>query len=481
MTAARHLGPALALSLSSACLPDNPQVETESDTATTAGDTTDTGAAVDGLFACDQPECTFLVVSQTLDDRIDVFEVAGAPALRGRVDLDLKPDPSGLQIDGELLDEPFGLALVDDALHVLVGHYPTRAAGSLLTFPLAAFSGLAPGAVFPTSDYFDGVGGFKAGVRQLPLGRQEAIFALAHPSGRLLVGAFANDLRALDWPTPGQLLVIDPADPDPVAIGAFDLGGLDEPCRGAWGLVALDDAVSRVALACDGSDSVAVLSLPATLGAADPAVEAAQITGCGVKLAAGTGWTTRSIAPDGAGKVLVIQSQLLSAPRLWTVDGDCAAIPSTQGLSPGFEALRLFGEVHLLRAPGGGDPALWLAATGAPAAGVHVIRGGATPTVCGRVGGLDGAFTAPNVPYALALDLASARVAIAAGPPSNPELDPGRGQVLWATLEPDADACSFTAVDLVDLSAGRFVPGDPRTWMRAPNVMVIHSRAGGGA
>lgn len=477
-----RLGLLLAAAVPIACLPDNPIDDTG--TATGASGSTSGGTAGDvaGIFSCDQPACTFLVASQTLDDRVDVYEVAGAPVLRGRIDVDLKPDPSGYQTDGDLLDEPYGLVLGTTDLHVLVGHYPAREKGSLLTFPLDTFADVAPGGLFGVGDYFDGKGTFSAGARGLALDRQEAIFALPHPSGRLLVGVFNNDIRAIDWPSAGQLLIVDPLDPDSASIGAFDLAGLDEPCLGAWGLVALDDAVTSVALACDGSDSIAVLDLPGDLGAGDPAVEAGKISGCGVALAAGASWTTRFLARDGAGKVLAVQSQLLAAPRLWTIDGSCKAVPSTASLGAGYEDLRLFNEVALVAPASGGDPATWLIAATSPDPGVYVIRGGGAPGVCGRVDGLDSALTAGNAPYALALAAGGSRLAIGAGPISNPELAEGRGQILWADLDLAAlGECAIAASAVTDLNEGRYVASDPKTWVRAPNVLLLHEVAGGGA
>ncbi|MBK8261424.1 MAG: hypothetical protein IPK80_08795 [Nannocystis sp.] len=473
----------LALSLSCGCLPTNPIDDTGATSSPSSTSTSDesSGEPEGGLFACEGASaCTFLIAAQTLDDRLDVYELSDTPTLRGRIGVDLKPDPTGLQIDGNLLDEPYGVVLADQALHVLVGHYPATESGSLLTFPLASLVADAIGGVIPASAYFDGAGGFTGGVGALPLAQQEAIFAVLHPSGRLLVGVFGNDLRALDWSKPGKLLIVEPAGGALEGrIGAFDLGGLDVPCLGAWGLSAV--AGNRVALACDGSESVALLNLPSGLGASDPASEAAAITGCGAKLASGSAWTTRFIAPDGSGaKFLAVQSQILNPPRLWTIDSACAAVPSAAGVAPGFEELRVFNEVRLLRAASGGEPASWLLAASDPMAGVYVIRGGASPSVCGRVDGLDSILSAGNAPYSLAIDEEGAHVAIGAGPPNNPELAEGRGQILWATLDTTKlSECAVSVSSVIDLNAGRFAAGAPETWVRAPNVLTLGRRGGG--
>src|SRR5574338_380515 len=134
----RILGSAGLFALLSGCFPDPLPVDTDSDTgasSTTANTTEPTGGAEDGLFACASPPCTVLLVSQTLDDRIDVFDVGDAPYLRGRIGTDLKPDPTGAQTMGNLLDEPYGLVLDDTHLWAAIGHYPDTASGSLVGYP----------------------------------------------------------------------------------------------------------------------------------------------------------------------------------------------------------------------------------------------------------------------------------------------------------------------------------------------------------
>ncbi|MBL8969999.1 MAG: hypothetical protein JNK56_05430, partial [Myxococcales bacterium] len=191
----------LALVLLSACLPENPSQFTTSgatDTAGSSGESPTTGDPVSGLFACANPPCKLVLVSQSLDDRIDIYDVTGAPSLRGRISLDLKPDPSGQQISGNLLDEPYELALTATDLIVTVGHYPDTDQGSLLRFPLADFTDVPAGGSFTVDRYFK-AGSFSAGVVDFAHGRREGIFLLPHPSGRLLVGVFANDLKTTQW------------------------------------------------------------------------------------------------------------------------------------------------------------------------------------------------------------------------------------------------------------------------------------------
>ncbi|HEY0136269.1 MAG TPA: hypothetical protein VGB85_19425, partial [Nannocystis sp.] len=446
----------------------------------TTGDPTGSntsGGPQTGLFACDSPTCTLLLVSQTLDDRVDVFDV-DSKTLRGRISLDLKPDASGQQIDGNLLDEPYELALTRTDLFVTVGHYPDTDQGSLLRFPRDAFAALPAGGTFATAEFFNNVT-FSAGVQGLAHGRREGIFLLPHNSGRLLVGVFANNLQTSLWTTPSELLVIDPADfsAPPASV---DLGALSVPCIGAWQMVALDEAMTRIAVACDGSESVAVLTLPDDFGSAPLAEAVAGVTSCGFKLGGGDAWTTQFVAPNGAGGFLAMQTQLAEAPRLWQLSGDCkpTSLPG-KDVPPALQQVRLLRQPALLR-PAGEGPPLWLVASALPDPGVVVVRGGPTATMCGRLEGL-GLLAAANAPWALALDAAGEHLAIGAGVPNNPELSEGKGQVLWATLDRSKeDSCEITATDVVDLNAGRYKISEPETWVRAPNVLVLAELTGGG-
>ncbi len=475
---------ALVLPFVAGCLPGNPIVETSSESSSVGeseGESESEGGGGEGLFGCDLPSCTFVVVSQTLDDRVDVFDVSANPQLRARVVVDLKPDPSGLQTAGNLLDEPYGIDVYQGDLRLLLGHYPDTKLGSLVVLPEGLTAGVTAGAVIETAEFFDGAN-FVSPARGLELDRQEAIFALSHSSGKIIVGVFANDLRALEWPNASQLLIIDPSQEGAAAIGAFDLGGLDVPCRGAWGMAAVDDqqAPKRVALACDGSNSVAMVELPANLGELSPADAAGSISGCGVELL-GAGWTTRFVAADGSGGALALQSQLVKGPRLWRVGSGCEVLPATESVAEEFSGVRTLAEPVLLQ---GGATPTWLVAGGVPETGIYLIRG-ADPTLCGKVSGLEGVFTPAggqaNAPYSLALAEDGQHLAIGSGPPSNPESAEGRGQVHWLTLETgDIEACKIAAMQVVELTGGLFVGTDPQTWVRAPNVIKIVQRSGVG-
>ncbi len=468
----RRASPVLALAAATACLPDNPlSYTTSSGEATTTSDSgVTTGGEAAGLFGCPGGQCTLVLVSQTLDDRIDVFEVGGAkPSLRGRIALDFKPDASGLQTGGNLLDEPYGLVLTDSDLLVAIGHYPDSDSGSLLRFPRATFADLEPGQLFATENYFQ-TGTFKNGVEALTHGRREGLFLLPHPSGRVLVSVFANNLQTTEWTTPSELLIVDPLDLA-AGVASVDLGALPKPCAGAWELQALDPAVSKVALACDGSESIAVLSLPADFATAPLTDVAQNVTGCGLNLA--SGWSTQFVSADGAGGFLAVQSQLGMPPKLWHVGANCgpSGIPTNE-VPEALNQVRLLRQPVLLR-PAADKPPLWLVAAGPTDDSVVIVQGGTKPTMCGKLTGLD-ALASENSPWALALSSDRTHLAIGAGPASNPQLSPGRGQVLWATLDTSGlDSCQLQANDVQDLGAGLFSPGLPATWMRAPNVVVI--------
>jgi len=475
----RPVSPVLAVMLAMpACLPNNP-VDTL--TASTSGSESTgeptTGVVETGLFACGSPPCTLLLVSQTLDDRVDIYDVNTA-TLRGRIDLDLKPDPSGQQISGNLLDEPYELVLTDTDLIVTVGHYPDTDQGSLVRFPRAAFAELPAGGSFATTNYFNNAS-FSAGVEALPHGRREGIFMLAHPTGRLLVGVFANNLQTSQWTTPSEVLVVDPSD-FAATPASFDLGALDVPCIGAWQLTPLNTDMSRIAVACDGSETVAILALPDDFATTPISDVASKIAGCGFKLGGGGAWTTQFVAPDGAGGMLAIQAQLAESPRLWQLTGECTpkSIP-TKDVLPELQQVRLLRQPVLLRPAGASEP-LWLVASALPDPGVVIVRGGASASLCGKLGGLD-LLASGHAPWALALDAVGEHLAIGAGVPNNPELSEGKGQVLWTTLDRSKEAdCELTANEVVDLNAGRYKTSEPETWVRAPNVLVLAELSGGG-
>ncbi|HLT39011.1 MAG TPA: hypothetical protein VK034_22160, partial [Enhygromyxa sp.] len=379
-----------------ACLPDNPRVDDETGESESESETgSDADERVeDGLLGCpDGESCTIVAVSQTIDDRVDLFTGAGAgPSYRGALDLDLKPNPGG-DISGENLDEPYGLAWDGDALHVLIGHYPTRELGSLLSFPAASVAGYAPGTAVASGEWFAGGTSTSLGVRLMPLDRTEPLSLLVHPgSGELLIATFANDLMLAEteWTAASELLAYSPGQ----SPAATDVG-----CAGAWSIVALDEDADAVALACDGDEAVVILDT-------DPVSPrcVADVPFAGKRV--------RYLAPDGLGGVIVGENPtIVSATedaRIWWFDGDCEL--------RGFTVLdgALSWELReLVAIPSATDPRWLLARADGDQRGVVILAGDpgqGTVASCGRIDALDqadawtaGGGVSPLRPHALAL------------------------------------------------------------------------------
>lgn len=430
-----------------------------------------------GPLACPEGEaCTIVVVSQALDDRVEFFTARGpGEAYRGAIDLDLKPNPMG-DNSGDFLDEPFGLALDADGLSVLVGHYPARDLGSIVVFPHETLAMFELGSTIPQAAFFAD-GAFTSAVRAGELGEEEPIFVLRHPSGRLLVAAFENDLFTpeLEWTNPGKLLVIDPA--APATVGKRTLDDLDMgSCAGAWSIVALDDAMDTVALSCDGNDGAAVLDVS---GIADGSVEdaAAAVTGC-VADTLFPDKKVRSIAPDGDGGFLLVEHAQVadgSDGKFFRFGSDCSLLAQTP-----FDGLSIFEVRDVVRlATGAGTR--WLLASGlTPDRGVHVVRDGETGTeVCNRLE-LDEWFTGTDGtvldPYALTLDRDHTGLAVGVAARESQPDAPAAGRVLWIELDRTVDPCAASpVVEVTDLAeSGPAVdPDDPATWRRGPNVVLV--------
>jgi hypothetical protein len=454
---------------------------TESDV--TGADGSSSGVGGDGgeVLGCPAgQQCDLVLVSQSLDDRVEVFSAAdpGGQVYRGAIDLDLKPNVCdgcelGDYADGRL-DEPYGLAVAGQHLHVLTGHYPAPDLGTLVSFPFSFFVDRPAGATIAVSDFFDGA--MFSGVTETPLGQLEPIFATA-VSGKLLVTAFNNDLFTTEdtWTQPGRLLVLDSVDPQGAGIGVVDLGGLQGgACNGAAQSVVIGEG--RVAVACDGNEGVGILDVGTLAGT--PAEAAAAIQGSWCPIPGASNRRVRHVAPDGLGGFVVVDgpgAELLSDARLWWFDSECAM----QGLAtldgsdwqlsqivamPQFEATWIFGSG---------------AASPAGNRGIYVAQGSAGQIqICGPLVGFDELWTDANgellEPLGLAIDEEGAHVAIGAGPFAAPPTGPGFGRVAWATLQGAADPCSMTA-SVVDLSAEAPAVDAmaPATYRRAPAVVEV--------
>jgi hypothetical protein len=437
------------------------------------GDTLDAPAA--GPLACPAGEsCTLVLVAQTLDDRVDIFAARGAgPLYRGAIDVDFKPNPMG-DNSGENLDEPFGMAIDAQGLAMLVGHYPMRQSGSMLLFPHALLAMQGEGETLAASSYFAG-GVFSAGVRDLALGEEEPIFVRAHPSGRLLVGVFDNDLFALEtaWTNPGKLLVVDPVSGE---VGTRTFDSPDLLCAGAWSVVPLDAAMNSIAVGCDGDEGALILDVSG-VGEGTVAEAAAAITGhaCNVPF---PDRRVRWLAPDGDGGILLAETGQTYDPnggRLWRFDSACSSDARSTPLDAAIWEAR-----ELVYVPNDAGPR-WLMAVGRMDHGVHVLRDGAAGAeTCNKLDDLEPYWTADDgsdiVPFALALDRGAHGLAIGVGPSEAAADAAGYGRALWAELDVSIDPCEASPItSVIDLtaSAPAIAPDDPSTWRRGPSSLLV--------
>jgi len=451
-----------------ACLPDNPVVEG----GETSAETGDEDVRVeDGPLGCPAGEsCTIVALSQTLDDRVDLFTARGAgPTYRGALDLDLVPNQNG-DISGELLDEPYGLAWDGAGLNVLIGHYPLREVGSLLRFPAAGLASYDAGELIPRSEWFasDQVIG-ELGVELRGLEVEEPLSMLHHPSGARLISVFANDLMVPEdqWTNASELLVVDEAgERTSVAAG----------CAGAWSIVSLDEDGDAVAVACDGDETLVIFDAEALASGGVPSL---RCTGA-VPFA---GKRVRYLAPDGLGGALLVEHpQIVSTTeiaRLWWFDGDCQLREISE-----LDGALSWATRELVRIPAA-DPRWLLARTDGDARGVVILAGevaDGSVAVCGRLDGLDeaGAWVSAASgdslrPHALALTRDGLGLAVSTGPTDYDDAGPGYGSLWWTGLDYGDDPCAAAAVDPVELGAAAPAvdPGVPQTWRRAPDVLTL--------
>jgi len=457
--------------------------DTEAGTADDTGGSTDSGAEDDGgaggaVLGCPAGEsCTLVLVSQTLDDRVEIFAPNEANAYRGAIDLDLKPNECdgcepGDYNDGRL-DEPFGIARGGGFLHVAVGHYPSRDEGSLFSFPLTMFESMAAGSTLAVGDYFSD-GNLMDPVVGVQLGAVEPIF-VTRRGARLLIGTFNNDLFATEdtWVNPGQVIVVDVADPGQTQ-GSIPLDGIG--CNGATQVIDLGG--NKLAVACDGNEKVALLDV-GDLDAATPQdATTVEETLCDIP-GAMVDRRVRYLAPDGEGGFLVAEGptplSLMSGTRLWHFDGECQMLGLSTLMGSG-----QIGEIEAMP----NVPGAWLVASAGvldpTMRGVLVVRNvGGALEVCQNLPGFEDAWTSTDgelEPFGLAVNSDGTGLAVGAGPFQAPTAGPGYGKVLWATLQGADDPCSMTAsvADLTDGSAAPAVDAaDPATYRRAPAVVEL--------
>lgn len=464
-----------------ACLADNPDGFLETDD-TSAGSMSDTdgdtdSAAADSLLGCEPGQtCNLVFVSQTLDDRVEIFggRVGDVPSYRGAIDFDLKPGV----VAGMGLDEPYGIALSDGFLHVVAGHYPTREAGTMVSFPRSFFEGREVGERIAVSEYFAG-GVFMAGAVGTPFADPEPIFV--HPSvvqGRLLVGTFNNDLFSSEdaWMGTGQLSLVDAADPTQSA--AIDLGD----CIAAGEVEMLEDEF-HAAVACDGNEAVAFLELGTLDGPIADA--AAGITATICDLPQPRDRRVRHLAFDGVDGVYVTYGPsstgngTTASAQLYQVNRGCTSL---NPVTVGDNGLTNLGEV----VPFGQSGVLVASGTrGGGSRGIFHVTGNLQ--LCDATPGFEEFWSTPADdidPYGIAVAPDGNHLAVGAGPVVVGAIqDSGYGRVLWATLSGVDDPCTMTAevVDLTDGTPGRAPapdPADPTTTRQAPQVVVIQEVQG---
>ncbi len=464
-----------------ACPSDEAATGGGTDTDAATGGTSDgaaDGAGGEVLGCAEGAACTLVLVSQTLDDRIEIFAPGDANPYRGAIDVDLKPNEcDGCELgdyDDGRLDEPFGVARAGGFLHVALGHYPTRDSGSLVSFPLSMFDDSVAGALLPASDYF-GADAFSDPVVAAALQQLEPIFVTPYGT-RLLVGTFNNDLFETEdnWTMPGRLLVLDAADPG-AAPGVVELGPLN--CNGAAQVVDLGG--SSVAVACDGNEKVVVLDV-GDLDATPLADVGTAVTGVTCDIPGATvDRRVRYLAGDGAGGFLVAEGPtpltLMSGARLWHFDGSCQML--------GLANLSGSGQIGEVEAFPAANPTWLVAAAGVldpTQRGVLVVRSsGNTLEVCQTLPGFETHWASADgelEPFGLAVSEDGSGLAVGAGPFQAPTAGPGYGKVLWAELQGTDDPCTMTAT-VTDLTDGTAAPAvatlDASTFRRAPNVVEI--------
>ncbi len=470
---------ALVAGLGSGCLAENPPLEDGTTTSSVATES-DSGPMLPptSMLGCAAATCRVLFVAQSLDDRVEIFAPDDPQnQYRGAIDLDLRPGT-----DAQFLDEPFGIVLSSAYLHVMAGHFPTRDRGTMVSIPRTLLGEYDAGMRVPVDRLFL-AGTFQAPVVGTPFELPEPIFALDRPLfGRLLIGVFNNDLFSAEtnWTQPGQLLVVDPADPTTFgAVALSNLGGV--PCNGAAQVVTLEHD-GRVAVACDGNEAIAFLQL-GDLGTGSVEAAAAAIDGTVCDLPPIDNRRLRYLAYDGVDGVVVALGPGLEDPlasgQVYAVRENCQPRPIDIGTNGTAHPAQI---VRVQNA--------FLVASGTPVQaspdakrGIYVIDASTGELCDAPLPGFDAFWETPGTtiePYALAVD--GTNLAVGAG--VNPVhaggnvQDVAYGKVLWATLDGIDDPCTMTAtvVDLTDGAPGHAPaadPLDPATVRRAPHVVVI--------
>ncbi len=467
------VGPRAALLavLATACVADNPAGE---DTDTEGGSGSGGVVPEDSMLGCPEGQtCTYVFAAMSFDDRVEVF----APdhptqQYRGAIDVDLRPGR-----DNANLDEPVGMALTERFFHVSLGHFPTAEQGTLVSLPRSWLGAYAEGTTVPAVDIAAG-GAFRDPVVPTAFGAAEPIFVHYQPmANRLLVGTFNNNLFSPEtqWTEPGLLQIVD--GDDPAKFTTESLVDLNGDCTGAAQVITMEDE-SQIAIACDGSEAVAFMTLT------DDAID-----GKVCPISPLPGYRMRYLAYDGDESVLVTYGPGFDTPdaagRVYAVRRtNCAA--NSIDIGTGLES-------HPAQIVRVGNA--YLVASGAPAdmtskRGIFVVR--PDGTVCDQpLPGFDAFWTSPGtVPLQpFALEVAADGAHLAVGAAVNPvranlgSTTDVYGRVLWATLSNVGDPCnmSATVVDLTDGAPGHAPasdPVDPATYRQQIYAVAVHEVQG---
>jgi DNA-binding beta-propeller fold protein YncE len=160
------------------------------------------------------------VVGDRVSDKMELYSVDPFAAV-GCVGLDENPS---------FIDEPFDLAQHDDSLYVVLGHAHGYTQGTLVKFHLP-----------------DG-----ARVAELTVGEEPSLLALTADGKRAYVSLFRN-LQMLQGPWTAASAVVE------VDTEKMQIVSTVEICNAALG-IQLDEANSRLWVACAGSDAIAIVN-----------------------------------------------------------------------------------------------------------------------------------------------------------------------------------------------------------------------------
>lgn len=385
-----------------------------------------------------------------------------APTYRGAFSVDFDPNVAG-DIGEERLDEPFELTWWGDRALVGVGHYPERREGVVVEVPFSTFASATPGEIAsPTLLDEDG-----DAVWHRPA-RREAIHLASHPSGRVLVSAFENDLFDLPstWTEVGALSVLDVASGRLLTRDLADLDVAGVGCAGAWRAIEID--ADHVAIACDGQPGGVFVMNAASLWSTSLDEAVAGLQGC-VAGVASQDRSTRYLAPAPGGVLLADSPSAPdgSAAVLWSFDTDCQLLGAAQWDGP------TLWDIRGLEAHPNAEQRWALVNARGEQAGVHIVDDSGQS--CRRFDTLEAMLPDDHVNLAMRWMPAGDGFVLSAGPLEALDDVGVAGGLWWVQLEFGADPCTAPILGIVDLLelAPPFDAADPATWRRAGATMQV--------